>query len=99
MLPKWYKSDITYISCLQILASFLTDIIFVVKTLIALLIGGFVLTACGSSTPPTSSTPQTAAAPAAKPDEPAAQDWIKKVTEAEGTFFKQNRRYAIEFTE
>jgi hypothetical protein len=70
-----------------------------VKTLIALIITGIVLSACGSSTPTTPSTPQTAASPVAKPDETAAVDWIKKTTEAEGTFFKQNRRYAIEFQE
>jgi hypothetical protein len=64
-----------------------------VKAAIALLTLGL-LASCGSSgEPATQSTPTKA------PDENAALASISKISEAQSTFFKLNRRYALTFDE
>ncbi len=74
-----------------------------VKTWIALLFVGMALAACGGETTPTmqSKSPQAAAAPAAtkRPDESAALDALRKTIEAQSTYFKVNRRYALTYDE
>ena len=72
-----------------------------VKTCTALLIFGMMLTACGGNTTPTmqTNTPAAAAAPAKAPDESAALDAIKKINDAQSTYFKINRRYALSYDE
>ena len=69
------------------------------KSSIALIALGTLLAGCSSPAPATQSTPQISAAPAAKPDETAALALIRKINEAQATFFKINRRYAIEYEE
>jgi hypothetical protein len=74
-----------------------------VKTYIPLLMIGLILTGCGGETTPTmqKATPaaQPASAPARPPDENAAGDAVRKVIEAQSTYFKVNRRYALTFDE
>jgi len=73
------------------------------KTWIALLLFGLILTACGSGSTPTMQTnSQPAAAPPPPrkgPDETAALDAIGKINAAQSTYFKVNRRYALSYDE
>ena len=82
---------------------FRRDIITAVKNSFALLIMGMLLAACSSETAPTmqSKAPAAAAPPAAtkSPDENAALDALHKINEAQATYFKLNRRYALSFEE
>jgi hypothetical protein len=73
-----------------------------VETLLSLLLALSMLAACGNNTP-TMKT-ETKSAPAAKgarkpPDENAAQETLRKISEAQSTYFKINRRYALTFDE
>ena len=75
-----------------------------VKSYIALVILGLLLAACGNNPAPTmqsNTAPAGAANPApSKPsDEKAAVDAIAKVNEAQATYFKLNRRYALTYEE
>ena len=74
-----------------------------VKTRIALLVIGIILAACTSEPVPTmqsKSAAGAAATPAAKPaDEAAALDAVRKTVEAQSTYFKLNRRYALTYDE
>jgi hypothetical protein len=76
-----------------------------VKTSIALLFMGIALTACGGDTTPkmqseTKSAGSSTASQAAKaPDENAVLDALRKINEAQSTYFKLNRRYALTFEE
>jgi hypothetical protein len=70
-----------------------------VKTHIALIVFGIVLAGCSGSSPATPTASQTSTPAAVKPDETVALTLIRKINEAEATFFKINRRYAIEFEE
>ena len=63
-----------------------------VKIAISLLILAFGLAACSSA--PTMQKQATKA-----PDENAALDAVRKTNEAQGTYFKVNRRYALTFEE
>ena len=80
-------------------------IIHAVKTSIALLFMGIALTACGGDTTPkmqteTKSAGSSTASQAAKaPDENAVLDALRKINEAQSTYFKLNRRYALTFEE
>jgi len=72
------------------------------KNGMALLMMGILLGGCSSPAPTTqSNAPATFATPAAaKPaDENAALDAIRKTTEAQATYFKVNRRYALTYEE
>jgi hypothetical protein len=72
------------------------------KNGMALLMIGIALVACSSPAPTMqSNSPAASAAPAAtKPaDESAALDAIRKTTEAQATYFKVNRRFALTYEE
>ena len=69
------------------------------KSGIALLLIGMVLTGCGGNSTPTMQT-NTPKGPAESrtakgPDENAALDALRKISEAQSTYFKINRRYAL----
>jgi hypothetical protein len=78
-----------------------------VKTPLALLFMGIALAACGGDTTPKMQTETKAAAPSAAPasqsakapDENATLDALRKISEAQSTYFKLNRRYALTFEE
>ena len=74
-----------------------------VKTWIALLVIGMVLVACSSEPAPTmqsKNAPGASASSTAKPpDEAAALDALHKTIEAQSTYFKLNRRYALTYEE
>jgi hypothetical protein len=73
-----------------------------VKTTMALLVIGMALVACSSEPAPTmqsKSPAPSATAPAKPPDESAALDAIRKTVEAQSTYFKLNRRYALTYDE
>jgi hypothetical protein len=74
-----------------------------VKTRILLLVLMSALSGCGSGTTSntqTSSTAASASSAAAKaPDENAALDTLRKISEAQSTYFKVNRRYALAYDE
>ena len=64
------------------------------------------LAACGTNTPPATNSGGNAAAPVAPaptnakaPDENAALDAIAKINEAQASYFKRNRRYALTLDE
>lgn len=75
------------------------------KTSIALLFMGIALAACGGDTTPkmqseTKSAGSSASSqPAKAPDENAALGALRKISEAQATYFKLNRRYALTFDE
>jgi hypothetical protein len=72
------------------------------KNGLTLLIMGILLGACSSPAPTTqSNAPAASASPTAtKPaDETSALDAIRKTTEAQATYFKINRRYALNYEE
>jgi type II secretory pathway pseudopilin PulG len=56
------------------------------------------LSACGGNAPP-SPAPATTTSSAKAPDEKAALDAVAKINEAQATYFKLNRRYALTFDE
>ena len=56
-----------------------------------------VLASCGGGNPATPAAPTASSAKA--PDEQAALDAIGKIKEAQATYFKLNRRYALTFDE
>jgi hypothetical protein len=66
-----------------------------VKTYIALILLGAALTACGG----TASKDSNSATGGKAPDENAALETMRKVNEAQSTYFKLNRRYAIGYDE
>jgi len=72
-----------------------------VKTRLALLFAGVFLTACGNSSTPSNSGSNAAPTPAAPTNlnERAALDVIGKINEAQVTYFKLNRRFALTFEE
>jgi hypothetical protein len=70
-----------------------------VKTNVALLILGVVLVACSGDTTPTTPTKTAAPATSISPDENAALDALRKTNEAQATYFKINRRYALTYDE
>jgi hypothetical protein len=64
------------------------------------------LAACGTNTPPATNSGGNASAPVAPaptnakaPDENAALDAIAKINEAQSSYFKRNRRYALTLDE
>ena len=63
------------------------------------------LAGCGGSTTPSMQTSANQATPAAQssnskaPDESAALDAIAKINDAESSYFRRNRRYALTFDE
>ena len=72
------------------------------KTWTVLLLFGLMLTACGSGSTPTMQTNSQPAAPPPPrkgPDENAALDTIAKINDAQSTYFKVNRRYALTYDE
>ena len=76
------------------------------KTRLALLFAGLFLTACGNSSTPSNSGSNAAPTPAAPTpaaptnlNERAALDVIGKINEAQVTYFKLNRRFALTFEE
>jgi hypothetical protein len=78
-----------------------------VKTPLALLFMGIALAACGGDTTPKMQTETKSAAASAAPasqstkapDENATLDALRKISEAQSTYFKLNRRYALTFEE
>ena len=78
------------------------DIIAAVKTLLVLVGLAILLAACGDSTTPTMQSNTKPAPPAfatPPPNEQAALDALHKVAEAQSTYFKINRRYALTYDE
>jgi hypothetical protein len=71
-----------------------------VKSILSLLFLGLAATGCSSSPTMQTSTPAGSAASNAKaPNENAALDATRKTAEAQATYFKINRRYALTFDE
>jgi len=73
-----------------------------VKTVLVLLCGALILTACNNNTPTMKTEVKTGPAPAGTakaPDENAALDALRKINAAQATYFKINRRYALTFDE
>jgi len=71
---------------------------------VTLLLAVIMLAGCGGNTTPSMQTTAKEAAPAQPsnskaPDESAALDTIAKVNDAESSYFRRNRRYALTFDE
>jgi hypothetical protein len=69
-----------------------------VKKHVALFLLAVTLTACGNNTSPTNQT-DAAAASTKAPDASAALDAVRKTSEAQATYFKINRRFALTYDE
>ena len=66
------------------------------------MVAALLLVACSNGPPPTMQTntqPAGSPPPPKPPDENAALEGIKKVIDAQATYFKVNRRYALTFDE
>jgi hypothetical protein len=71
-----------------------------VKTVPVLLFAVLILNGCSNNTPTMKTEVKTAPAGTAKaPNENAALDALRKINEAQATYFKINRRYALTFDE
>jgi hypothetical protein len=71
---------------------------------VTLLLAVIMLAGCGGNTTPSMQTTAKEAAPgqpsnSKAPDESAALDTIAKVNDAESSYFRRNRRYALSFDE
>ena len=69
-----------------------------VKKQIALFLLAVALTACGNNNSP-AGQPEAATASTKAPDASAALDAVRKTSEAQATYFKINRRFALTYDE